>query len=158
MASQRGRRSASDRDAQDGVLVVLSRGLVAQDVRRAPQLERSRVRRQLAYGLGEDGWIEHLLNAPSVGMHADLLKVDMERRPSGALHDALEAKRADVPREELATHNARLVDGTQVFEGDVVLVDDGREAAVTYELKCRRHWMSGESAARQAMAEGLRAV
>lgn len=59
---------------------------------------------------------------------------------------------------ELATHNARLVDGTQVFEGDVVLVDDGREAAVTYELKCRRHWMTGENAAPQALAEGLRAV
>ncbi|MBK5222984.1 MAG: thymidine kinase [Acidimicrobiia bacterium] len=50
-----------------------------------------------------------------------------------------------------ATHNARLVDGKQVYEGEVVVVGDtgGRDAAglepsddleVTYELLCRRHW------------------
>lgn len=41
-----------------------------------------------------------------------------------------------------ATHNARLVDGEQVYEGDVVMIDDG--AAVAYELRCRRHWTTGE--------------
>jgi thymidine kinase len=45
-----------------------------------------------------------------------------------------------------ATHNARLVDGKQVYEGEVVVVgdtsaDDGAE--VSYELLCRRHWNQG---------------
>ncbi|NLD76435.1 MAG: thymidine kinase [Acidimicrobiales bacterium] len=58
-----------------------------------------------------------------------------------------------------ATHNARLVGGRQVYEGEVVLVGDvegpGPEpqdqlplgelgADVTYELLCRRHWLAGE--------------
>lgn len=60
---------------------------------------------------------------------------------------------------DLATHNARLVDGVQVFEGDIVVVDDGHEAAVTYELKCRRHWTTGENAPLvSTRVEGLRAV
>lgn len=46
-----------------------------------------------------------------------------------------------------ATHNARLVDGRQVYEGDVVVVGDvDSEAAVSYELLCRRHWLAGEAA------------
>lgn len=41
-----------------------------------------------------------------------------------------------------ATHNARLVDGRQVYEGDVVVVDDpARAPEVTYELRCRSHWL-----------------
>ena len=44
-----------------------------------------------------------------------------------------------------ATHNARLHDGIQVYDGDVVLIDDGSTAEVTYELRCRSHWISGES-------------
>ena len=44
-----------------------------------------------------------------------------------------------------ATHNARLHDGAQVYDGDVVLIDDGSTAEVTYELRCRSHWISGES-------------
>lgn len=44
-----------------------------------------------------------------------------------------------------ATHNARIVDGRQVYEGEVVVVDDPeREPDVRYELRCRRHWTSGE--------------
>ncbi|QGG95048.1 thymidine kinase [Actinomarinicola tropica] len=48
-----------------------------------------------------------------------------------------------------ATHNARLVDGKQVYEGEIVVVGDtggheegfeGADAEVTYELLCRRHW------------------
>lgn len=47
-----------------------------------------------------------------------------------------------------ATHNARLVDGKQVYEGEVVVVGDTGgdgfgepvEGEVTYELLCRRHW------------------
>jgi thymidine kinase len=45
-----------------------------------------------------------------------------------------------------ATHNARLVDGKQVYEGEVVVVGDTRGddgAEVTYELLCRRHWNQG---------------
>lgn len=45
-----------------------------------------------------------------------------------------------------ATQNARLVDGRQVYDGDVVMVGDtGGDAAVSYELLCRRHWLSGET-------------
>ena len=46
---------------------------------------------------------------------------------------------------EAATHNARLHDGKQVYDGDVVLIDDGSTAQVTYELRCRSHWIAGES-------------
>lgn len=53
-----------------------------------------------------------------------------------------------------ATHNARLVDGKQVYEGEIVVVgdtsvpddhpaDDHLGAEVTYELLCRRHWNQG---------------
>ncbi len=56
---------------------------------------------------------------------------------------------------ELATHNARLVNGTQVYSGDVVLVDDGHDASVTYELRCRKHWVDGSGA---VAAESLRSV
>lgn len=45
-----------------------------------------------------------------------------------------------------ATQNARLVDGRQVYDGDVVVVGDtDQEAEVSYELLCRRHWMAGET-------------
>jgi thymidine kinase len=60
-----------------------------------------------------------------------------------------------------ATHNARLVGGVQVYEGDVVMVGDvgsddvvpeelplegmGPAHEVTYELLCRRHWVAGET-------------
>jgi thymidine kinase len=52
-----------------------------------------------------------------------------------------------------ATHNARLVDGKQVYEGEVIVrgdttlrdVDsfDPDEPEVSYELLCRRHWNQG---------------
>ena len=45
-----------------------------------------------------------------------------------------------------ATQNARLVNGQQVYDGDVVVVGDtGGDAEVVYELLCRRHWLSGET-------------
>ena len=45
-----------------------------------------------------------------------------------------------------ATHNARLVDGKQVYEGDVVVLGDiGGASEVTYELLCRRHWREGRT-------------
>ncbi len=45
-----------------------------------------------------------------------------------------------------ATQNARLVEGKQVYDGDVVVVGDtGGDADVVYELLCRRHWLSGET-------------
>ncbi len=50
-----------------------------------------------------------------------------------------------------ATHNARLVEGVQVYEGDLMVVDDPtQEPDSTYELRCRRHWLSGTSASRVA--------
>jgi thymidine kinase len=50
-----------------------------------------------------------------------------------------------------ATHNARLVNGTVVYEGDVVVVGDTEDDpgdplfgdTVRYELLCRRHYRSG---------------
>ena len=45
-----------------------------------------------------------------------------------------------------ATQNARVVNGQQVYDGEVVMVGDtGGDAEVTYELLCRRHWLSGET-------------
>jgi thymidine kinase len=47
-----------------------------------------------------------------------------------------------------ATQNARVVNGRQVYDGDVVVVGDTSEvseAEVSYELLCRRHWMAGET-------------
>lgn len=52
---------------------------------------------------------------------------------------------------ERATHNARLVDGVQVYEGDLVMVDSPDVAPeVTYGLRCRHHWTTGESGDRNA--------
>lgn len=56
---------------------------------------------------------------------------------------------------DAATHNARLVDGEQVYDGDVVVIDDGRAAEVTYELRCRAHWLAGD---RGPTADRLRAA
>jgi thymidine kinase len=45
-----------------------------------------------------------------------------------------------------ATQNARLVDGKQVYEGDVVVLGDvGGVSEVSYELLCRRHWREGRT-------------
>jgi thymidine kinase len=45
-----------------------------------------------------------------------------------------------------ATQNARLVDGKQVYEGDVVVLGDiGGASEVSYELLCRRHWREGRA-------------
>lgn len=54
-----------------------------------------------------------------------------------------------------ATHNARLVDGRQVYDGDVVVIDDGRVAEVSYELRCRSHWLRGDAG---PLTERLRAA
>jgi len=48
-----------------------------------------------------------------------------------------------------ATHNARLVDGRQVYSGDLKVVGDTADrsdAKVTYELRCRAHWMEAKLA------------
>ena len=52
---------------------------------------------------------------------------------------------------ERATHNARLVNGTIVYEGETVVVGDTVDAppaplfgdVVSYELLCRRHYRTG---------------
>ena len=44
-----------------------------------------------------------------------------------------------------ATHNARLVDGVQVYDGKLFVVDDPADRRVTYELRCRRHWFAGDA-------------
>lgn len=49
-----------------------------------------------------------------------------------------------------ATHNARLVNGRQVYDGALKVVgdtgggadDELEEPEVTYDLRCRRHWMA----------------
>ena len=51
-----------------------------------------------------------------------------------------------------ATHNARLVNGKIVYEGETVVVGDTEEGfeqplfgdAVRYELLCRRHYRAGQ--------------
>lgn len=44
-----------------------------------------------------------------------------------------------------ATHNARLVDGQQVYEGELLVVDNPEVApSVSYELRCRQHWVAGQ--------------
>ncbi len=44
-----------------------------------------------------------------------------------------------------ATHNARVVDGVQVYEGELMVVDDPESAPdVRYELRCRKHWTDGQ--------------
>ena len=49
-----------------------------------------------------------------------------------------------------ATHNARLVDGRQVYEGETVLLGDfGPAVRVSYELLCRRHWIEGRPRAQR---------
>ncbi len=48
-----------------------------------------------------------------------------------------------------ATQNARLVDGVQVYEGDLVVPgatkgEPGAVGRVTYEVLCRQHWRAGD--------------
>ncbi len=56
-----------------------------------------------------------------------------------------------------ATHNARVVNGVLVYEGETVVVGDTSEApqpmfgdVVRYELLCRRHYVGGEMDVRPA--------
>jgi thymidine kinase len=43
-----------------------------------------------------------------------------------------------------ATHTARFIDGTRVWDGDAFAVGDlDGSAGVTYELLCREHWRKG---------------
>ena len=44
-----------------------------------------------------------------------------------------------------ATHNARLVDGVQVYDGKLFVIDDPNDERVAYELRCRRPWLSGQT-------------
>ncbi len=56
---------------------------------------------------------------------------------------------------ERATHNARLVNGRQVYDGELKVVGDTTSSGdaepprVTYDLRCRLHWLAGRSDARQ---------
>lgn len=58
-----------------------------------------------------------------------------------------------------ATHNARMVDGVQVYEGETVVIGDVEAlgdiepAEVSYELLCRRHWLAGETGRLSDVAE-----
>lgn len=59
-----------------------------------------------------------------------------------------------------ATHNARLVNGRQVYDGELKVVGDtGTDpaAVVTYDLRCREHWLAGRDDAHQrALFDELR--
>lgn len=54
-----------------------------------------------------------------------------------------------------ATHNARLVNGRQVYDGELKVVGDTKEQTgddaplVSYDLRCRKHWMAGRTDVRQ---------
>jgi thymidine kinase len=55
-----------------------------------------------------------------------------------------------------ATQNARLIDGVQVYDGDVVVVGDtSGDSRVSYELLCRRHWQAGETGRAAPSPAGL---
>lgn len=94
--------------------------------------------------------VDHL----DVDVHALGLLTDFRGRlfPGSARFLELADERVEVQVEARcwcgarATQNARLVDGRQVYDGDVVVVGDtDHEARVSYELLCRRHWMAGET-------------
>lgn len=49
-----------------------------------------------------------------------------------------------------ATHNARLINGQQVYDGEITVVGDtGGDAEVSYDLFCRRHWLADKDAVQQ---------
>lgn len=55
-----------------------------------------------------------------------------------------------------ATHNARLVNGRQVYDGEITVVGDTAagvesedEPVITYDLRCRKHWLADKEAADQ---------
>ena len=53
---------------------------------------------------------------------------------------------------ERATQNARMVDGRQVYDGELKVVGDtdaAHTAVVTYDLLCRKHWMAGKANTQQ---------
>lgn len=56
---------------------------------------------------------------------------------------------------ERATHNARLVNGRQVYDGELKVVGDteveseAEPPRVTYDLRCRKHWLAGREDVRQ---------
>ena len=55
-----------------------------------------------------------------------------------------------------ATHNARLVDGRQVYDGALKVVGDtSGDAVVSYELMCRYHWHAGKRLAQGSQLELL---
>ncbi len=55
-----------------------------------------------------------------------------------------------------ATHNARLVDGRQVYDGVLKVVGDtNSDAVVSYELMCRLHWHAGKQLAQGSQLELL---
>jgi thymidine kinase len=55
-----------------------------------------------------------------------------------------------------ATHNARLVDGEQVYDGELLVVDDPTVApSVSYELRCRLHWHNGKGAPETATDDDI---
>ncbi|MFT7601876.1 MAG: thymidine kinase [Acidimicrobiales bacterium] len=53
-----------------------------------------------------------------------------------------------------ATHNARLVNGRQVYDGEITVVGDtstgldgeSSQPVVTYDLRCRKHWLADKEA------------
>ena len=53
-----------------------------------------------------------------------------------------------------ATHNARLVDGVQVYDGELFVVDDPDDHRVTYGLRCRLHWLAGDPGPTQVTGVG----
>jgi thymidine kinase len=98
--------------------------------------------------------LARVVDVLDVDVHALGLLTDFRGRlfPGSARFLELADERVEVQVEARcwcgarATQNARLVDGHQVYDGDVVVVGDtDHEARVSYELLCRRHWMAGET-------------
>ncbi|MCB9896649.1 MAG: hypothetical protein H6825_01470 [Planctomycetes bacterium] len=73
----------------------------------------------LAARLGEDKWIEHLLTTPSGPGRADLLKIALQRRPSGPVHDQLLAKRDEVLTEDSRIRAQASAEQSRAFDADM---------------------------------------
>ena len=62
----------------------------------------------IAYRLGEDGWIEHVLTCPDVPGREALLRIAADRRPSGEIHARIQARLDGTVNERYRRQNADL--------------------------------------------------
>ena len=90
------------------------------------------------------------------GLMTDL-KLDQETIATALLHDTVEDTLATIDDIEanFGTDVARLVDGVQVYDGELFVVDDPDDHRVTYGLRCRLHWLAGDPGPTQVTDVGV---